>query len=69
MNLWGWLIWISLMECLDYVRCVHQVFGGFPTHCVWGIVKPFPFDEIKEPWPLATLINPAVQDLMDFPLI
>ena len=39
MNLGGWLIWISLMECLDYVRCVCKVFRQFPTRGIGGVVK------------------------------
>ena len=29
MNLGGWLIWVSLMECLDHIGCIHKVFGWF----------------------------------------
>ena len=45
------------------------MFRWFPAHCVWGIVKPFPFDKVEEPQSLAMAINPAVEDPMDFPLI
>ena len=36
---------------------------------VGGVVKPFPFNEVKESGSLATMIKPAVEDLIDFPLI
>ena len=68
-NLGGQLVWVILVECLDYIGCIHQVFRGFPTHCIWDIVKPFPFSEIKEPWPLAMTIKSTVEDLMNLPLV
>ena len=68
MNLGGQLIWISLVECLDYIRCIHKVFGWFPT-CGIRCVKPLPFDKVEQPQSPAMAINPAVKDLMDFPLI
>jgi len=43
-NLGGWLIWISLMEHLDYIRCVLKMFVQFLTHGIRDIVKPFPLD-------------------------
>ena len=69
MNLGGCLIWISLMECLDYIGCIHKIFRQFPTHGIGGIVKPFPLNKVKESQSLVTVINPAVKDPMDFPLI
>jgi len=48
MNLGGQLIWISMIECLDYIGCVHNVFGQFPTFGIGGIVKPFPLNKVKE---------------------
>ena len=69
MSLGGWLIWISLVECLDHIRCIHKVFGWFPTQCVRGVVKPFPFNKVEQSQSLVIAINPAVKDPMDFPLI
>ena len=57
MNLGGRLIWISLMECMDHVRCVGKVFGQFPVHGVEGVVKPSPLDEVKQSGPPATAVN------------
>jgi len=48
MDLGGQLIWIGLMECLDYIRCIHKVFGQFTTHGIQGVVKPFPLNEVRE---------------------
>src|SRR5882724_6079475 len=63
------LIWVGMMECLDNVGCVCEVFRQFPTCGVGGVVESFPFDQVKQSRPLVTAINPAVQDLMNFPLI
>ena len=68
-NSGGWLIWTSLMEHFDHVWCIHQVFGQFPACHIWGIVKPFPFNKVKQPQSFVMVINPAVKDLMDFPLM
>jgi len=57
------------MECLDHVGCISKVFGRFPAHGIRGVVKPFPFDEVQQSQPLMMVIKPAVQDLIDFPLI
>jgi len=56
-DLGGWLLWISLVECMDNVGCIHQVFGQFPTCGIRGIVKPFPLNEVKEPQSLAMAVN------------
>src|SRR5882724_5861865 len=69
MNSGSRLIWIGMMECLDHVRCIREVFGWFPTCCVRGIVKPFPLHEIQQTCPLAMPIDPAVKDPMNFPLV
>ena len=69
MNLEGRLIWISLVECLDHIWGICQVFRWFPTCCIRSIVKPFPFDKVQKPRPLVMMVNPAVKDPMDFPLI
>jgi len=69
MNSGGWLIWISLVEHLDHMWCVHKAFGWFPYRGIKGIVKPFPFNKVQQPQSLAMAINPAIKDLMDFPLI
>jgi len=49
MNLGGRLIWISLVECLDHIWCINEVFGWFPTCGIRGVVKPSPFDEVEQP--------------------
>jgi len=36
---------------------------------ITGVVKPFPFNKVKVSQPLAMAIKPAVEDLIDFPLI
>jgi len=69
MNLGGQLIWISLVEQMDDIGCVGKMFRWFPTCGIQGIVKPFPLDKAMEPQSLAMVINPAVEDLMDFPLV
>jgi len=69
MKLGGWLIWISLVECPDYFGCIHKVFGWFPTHGVGCVLKSLPFDKVEQPQSPAMAINPAVKNLMDFPLI
>src|SRR5882724_3003490 len=69
MNLGGRLSWVSLVECMDCVGCLHKVFGWFPTRGIRGVVEYFPFDQIEQSSPLVTTIDPAVQDPMDFPLI
>ena len=68
-NLGGRLIWICLMECLDYVGCIGEVFRWFPACGIGGVVKPLPFDEIQQTQPLMMAIKTAVKDLIDFPLI
>ena len=45
------------------------MFRWFPACGVGGIVKPFPFDKIKQPQSFAMVIHSAVEDLMDFPFI
>ena len=69
MNLGGQFIWISLVECFDHVRCIHKVFRWFPTHCIWGVVKSFQFDEVEQPWSLVIVIHPTVKYLIDLPFI
>jgi len=69
MNLGGQLIWISLVECLDYIGCIRKVFRWFPTCCIGGVVKSFPLNQVKEPQSLAMMVNSAVKDPRDFPLI
>ena len=69
MNLGGQLSWVSLVERMDHVGCIHKVFGWFPTRGIRGVVESFPFDQIEQSLPLVTTINPAVQDLIDFPLV
>jgi len=65
----SWLVWIGLMECLDNIGCVHKVFRRFPTHGIGGVVKAPPLDQVKESRPLAMVIDPTVQDPMNFPLV
>ena len=43
------LVWIGMMECLDNVRCVHEVFRWFPTHGIGGVVESFPLHQVKQP--------------------
>jgi len=45
------------------------VFRRFPAGCVRSVVKPFPFDEVKQTQTLVTMIELAVQDPIDLPLI
>jgi len=45
MKLGGQLIWMSLVECLEYIGCICEVFRWFTTCCVGGIVKSFPLDQ------------------------
>src|SRR5882724_8833144 len=58
-----------MMECLDNVGCICEVFRRFPTCGIGGVVESSPLDQVKQSRPLATAINPAVQDPMNFPLI
>src|SRR5882724_7450929 len=48
LNSGSWLIWVSLMECLDHIGCIRKVFWWFPTHCIWGVVKSFPLDKVQQ---------------------
>ena len=57
------------MKSLDQGRRVGKVFGWFPACCIWGIVKPFPFDQVEEARALAMVIKLAVEDPIDLPLV
>src|SRR5882724_5446402 len=69
MNLGGWLIWVSLVECLDYIGCIGKVFRWLPTHHIGSVVKSFPLHKIQQARPFVMTIDPAVQDPVDFPLV
>ena len=63
------LIWVGMMECLDNIGCICEVFRWFPTHGIGGVVKSFPLNQVKQFRPLVMAINLDVQDLMNFPLV
>src|SRR5882724_4060657 len=69
MNLGGWIMWISLVECSDHIRCILQVFRWLPTCCIGGVVKSFPLDQVKQARSFVPMIDPTVQDPMDFPFV
>jgi len=50
-------------------RVSREVFRRFPTRGIGGIVEAPPLDQVKESRPLATAIDPTVQDPMNFPLV
>jgi len=35
----SWLVWIGLMECLDNIGCVREVFRRFPNLWHWGCCR------------------------------
>ena len=69
MNSGSRLVWIGLMERLDHVGCIREVFRWFQTGGIGGVVESFLLDKVQQPWPLATAINSAVQDRMNLPLV
>jgi len=68
-NLGERLIWISLMECLDQVGCMCKVFRWFPAHFIRGVVKSLPLDKLEQAWTFATMVELAVDDPTNFPLV
>jgi len=55
------------VEGLDQVWGIGKVFGWFPAGCIWGVIKPFTFNQVEETSALSMAIHPAVQDPIDFP--
>src|SRR5467141_3923527 len=68
-DLGQWPVGMCLMKSLDHGGRVGKVFGWFPACCIWGIVKPFPLDQVEQARALATVIKLAVEDPIDLPLV
>src|SRR5882672_7339224 len=64
-----WPVGMCLMKSLDQGGRVGKVFGWFPACCIRGIVEPFPFNQVEEAWALVMVIELAVEDPIDLPLI
>jgi len=64
----SWLVWIGLMNVwTHWVRS--RGVQAVPNLWHWGCCRTPPLDQVKESRPLATAINPTVQDPMNFPLV